>query len=223
MKEESETMYRIRIQDTLTFVALWVALLFIAPSYASAASVRQVTMDEMIQQSQLVFEGEVTAIENKETGPRRIHTLVTLTILDVIKGEYPSDSITLSFLGGTVGDVTLTVSDMVVPQVGEHGIYFVESLERLQVHPLYGWSQGHFLVETDDSGTDRVLTNGELPVTEVLGSMPADQMTAGQAPVRALSRGVARGISQAQTKKDARGMTADQFKKILREYMGVKP
>jgi len=222
MKEESEKMNRIT-HATLTFVALWVALLLIAPSYVSAASVRQVTMDEMLQQSQLVFEGEVTALETKESSPKRIHTLVTLTILEVIKGEYPSTTITLSFLGGTVGNVTLAVSDMVLPQVGEHGIYFVESLERLQVHPLYGWSQGHFLVETDASGTDRVMTNSEQPVTEVLSNMPADQMTADQEPVQALSRGVARGLTVAQMKKDTRGMTANQFKKILRERMGAKP
>ena len=59
----------------------------------------------------------------------------------------------------------MSISDMKVPQVGERGIYFVESLERSQVHPLYGWSQGHFIVEMDDTGADRVMTTRKQPVT----------------------------------------------------------
>ena len=148
---------------TLSFMSIWAYLLFISISYTHAASVRHVTLDEMLQQCQFVFEGKVLALEARENSQKRIHTYVTFEILDVIKGEYPGDTLTLSFLGGTVGDVTMGVSDMKVPQVGERGIYFVESLERSQVHPLYGWSQGHFLVQPDGTGMDRVMTSNKQP------------------------------------------------------------
>ena len=71
-------------------------------SNGNAASVREVSMDEMLQQSQFVFEGTVTAIEARENSQKRIHTYVTFEIKDIIKGEYHSNIITLRFLGGTV-------------------------------------------------------------------------------------------------------------------------
>ena len=200
--------------------AIWMALLLMPISYGNATSVREVSMDEMLQQSQFVFEGTVTAIEARENSQKRIHTYVTFEIKDIIKGEYHSNIITLRFLGGTVGDVTMTVSDMRLPQEGEHGIYFVESLERFQVNPLYGWSQGHFIVERDATGSERVMTNRRLPITGVMDYMPDEQMTPGKERIQALSKGVLRDLVVAQEGKDNRGMTVDEFKKVLHKRMG---
>ncbi len=188
-------------------------------SYGHAASVRQVTMDEMLQKCQFVFEGTVLILEAEKNSQKRIHTYVTFEIKDIIKGEYSSNTITLSFLGGKVGDVTMVVSDMKVPQVGEHGIYFVESLERSQVNPLYGWSQGHFVVQSDDTGMDRVMAGNGRPVTGVMGNIPIEQMESTQEAAPLLSKGVARGVSFAQKDNGNKGLTVEEFKKILREKM----
>lgn len=196
---------------------LGVFLFLVAIPNGFAASVRQVNIDEMLEQCQFVFEGNVVSVEARENSQKRIHTYVTFEIRDVIKGDYPSDSITLSFLGGTVGDVTMAVSDMKFPQIDEHGIYFVESLSKAQVHPLYGWSQGHFLVEADDSGLDRVMTNSREPVTGLEGGGAVEQMKS--EPLQGPSKGVASGLTLAQTKKEIRGLTADEFKTALHERM----
>ncbi|CCK79591.1 hypothetical protein [Desulfobacula toluolica] len=206
----------------LKTLSMWAYLFLISISYGHAASVRQVTMDEMLQQCQFVFEGTVLTLEAEENSQNRIHTYVTFEIQDIIKGEYSSSTITLSFLGGTVGDVTMDVRDMKIPQVGEHGIYFVESLKRSQVHPLYGWSQGHFLVQSDDTGMDRVMTSNEQPVTEVMKDNALEQMSPSQeetAPL--LSKGAARGIKFALKDNDNKGLTAEEFKNILREKMDM--
>jgi hypothetical protein len=208
---------KIRNHVILKFIAIWMGLLLMPISNGDAASVREVSMDEMLQQSQFVFEGTVTAIEARENSQKRIHTYVTFEIKDIIKGEYHSNIITLSFLGGTVGDVTMAVSDMRLPQEGEHGIYFVESLERLQVNPLYGWSQGHFIVERDVTGTERVMTNRRLPITAVMDKMQDEQMAPGKERIQALSKGVVRDLVVAQDKK---GLTVDEFKRVLHERMG---
>ncbi len=192
----------------LTYCAVWIALLLMPYTYGHASSVREVSLNEMIQKSQFVFEGTVTVIEARGNSQKRIHTYVTFEITDVIKGEYPRKTITLRFLGGTVGGVTLAVSDMQLPQEGEHGIYFVESLERLQVHPLYGWSQGHFIVEHDATGIQRIMTNRRLPVTAVM-----DKMQDGQ---QELSKGVVRDFVIEKSKK---GLTVDEFKRVLHERM----
>ncbi len=198
-------------RHTSHFIALLVFMALAPISYGNAASVREVTMAEMLQMCQFVFEGKVISTEAKEDNNKRIHTFVTFRIQEIIKGEHPNDTVTLTFLGGTVGDVTMMVSDMKFPEVREHGIYFVESMKRQQVNPLYGWSQGHFLVEIDDKGTERVLTRSKQPVTEV-------QRTSAQAPTR-LSTGIARGLTLGR-EQGAKGLTLGEFKKALHERLG---
>lgn len=210
---------KIRNHVILKYSAIWMVLLLMPISYGKASSVREVSLNEMLQQSQFIFEGTVTAIEARENSQKRIHTYVTFEIKDIIKGEYLGNIITLSFLGGTVGDVTMAVSDMRLPQEGEHGIYFVESLERLQVHPLYGWSQGHFIVERDVTGSERIMTNRRLPITAVMDKMQDEQMIPGKEPIQAPSNGVVRDLVVAQDKK---GMTVDEFKRVLHERIGRK-
>lgn len=199
--------------------AVWVCLAGVMGSWAHAAGVRQVAMDEMIQQSRLVFEGEVMDLVSVETGPRRIHTHVTFRILDIIKGDYLQNTITLRFLGGTVGNLTMGVSDMKFPLPGEHGIYFVESLERMQIHPLFGWSQGHFVVRPDRTGTDRVLTASQAPVTAVIQNRSAQQSDPGPAGVMPLSTGVARGVVAYGDGMEENALTTEEFKKSLRDIM----
>ncbi len=204
---------------TLSLIKILVYLFLIPISYGHAASVRQVTIDEMLQQCQFVFEGNVSFIESKKTSSKRIHTFVTYEIQEIIKGNYPNDTITLSFLGGTVGNVTMAVSDMQLPQVGEHGIYFVESLDRSQVHPLYGWSQGHFIVETDDTGTDRVMTSRKKSVIKVEFGMPVKPMTSNRPTSQALSNNFASGLTLAQEEKDTKGLTLVEFKEALHDRL----
>ncbi|MDZ7664865.1 MAG: hypothetical protein U5K27_05970 [Desulfotignum sp.] len=105
------------------------------------------------------------------------------------------------------------------PQPGERGIYFVESLERMQVHPLYGWSQGHFLVRPDETGTDRVMTSSEEVVTAIIQNISSKQMKSIDETVPSLSPGVARGVVLKIEDKDQKALTSDEFKKNLREIM----
>ena len=186
---------------------IFLLLFFICTTSVFATSVLEVSLSEMLQKSQMVFVGKVTDIQVRENVRGRIHTYVTFRIKEIIKGEYGDSAITLSFLGGTVGDVTSAVSDMQYPEKGEHGIYFVESTARAQVNPLYGWSQGHFIVVQDGTGADRVMTNRKLPITRVMDSAAKE--------TRGLSAGVARGIVVGQSKKHEEGLTVQEFKESL--------
>jgi hypothetical protein len=158
-------------------------------------------------------------LESVETGPRQIHTYVTFRILDIIKGNYPQDTLILRFLGGTVGNVTMGVSDMVLPEPGEHGIYFVESLKRMQVHPLYGWSQGHFLVRPDKTGTNRVLTRSRVPVTAVVRNRSDKQTDPGTEAAIPLSKGIARGVIAEENDVAREALSTDEFKRDLKKIM----
>jgi hypothetical protein len=198
------------------FTAFWVVSLLMPLLYANATSVSDVSIDEMVQKSQFVFEGRVIAAEARST-QARIHTYITFEIIDVLKGEYNGNIIILRFLGGTLGDVTLAVSDMQLPQKGEHGIYFVESLERIQINPLFGWSQGHFIVYQDGAGIERVMTNKGLPVTGVKGDTLDQRKVTEHA--QTLSQGVSRDVVVAQDGKRDNGLTTAEFKKILHKRM----
>jgi hypothetical protein len=189
-------------------------------SYLYAASVRAVSIDELIQQSQLVFEGTVTGIDAKENNQKRIHTYVTFTISDVIKGEYTDSVITLRFLGGTVGDNSMLVSEQRIPQVGEHGIYFVESLDRFQINPLYGWSQGHFILERDLAGTHKVMTNRGLAVRGVADTKQTSKIVPDGENTPPLSNGVTSNLVVDTEKNVEHGMKAEDFKAILRQKRG---
>ncbi len=94
---------------------------------------------------------------------------------------------------------------MQMPEVGEQGIYFVESLQRRQVHPLYGWAQGHFLVVADERGVRRVLTKSRRPVTAMQYGPQ----------IRALSDGIARGITVTESDDVTDAMTVGEFKQQL--------
>jgi len=88
------------------------------------------------------------------------------------------------------------------------------------VNPLYGWSQGHFIVERDGAGSERVMTNRRLPVTGVMDYKSDEPTTPGKERIQTLSRGVVRDLVVAQEGEDNKGMTVDEFKTVLHKRMG---
>jgi len=125
---------------------------------AQASSFTKVDMDDLATKSELIFEGEVLS---KAVRPSPYSgqpcTYFLFRIIDVIKGDYPDPTIRLCFAGGTLNGITLQVSDMTMPTVGETGIYFVATLKGEPTHPLFGWHQGHYLVRQDGSKTKKVV------------------------------------------------------------------
>jgi len=182
---------------------------FIFSTAVHATSVVEVSMDEMLQQSALVFEGEVTRVQVRENSRHDIQTLVTFEIIEVIKGEVKGNTLTLTFLGGASAGRKLSVSDMNMPVLNEHGLYFVESLLRKQVNPLYGWSQGHLRLEKGPAGTERVFTRSGRPVRGV-------EQTSGKRSGR-LSNGAARGLLLGGFTDASSALDQSEFKRLLRE------
>ncbi len=186
-------------------IGLWLAT-------GAATSVREVSLQEMLAQAEFIFEGEVIRVAVQQTPDHRPFTRISFRVLEVIKGCFEHPTITLDFLGGKSGGKHLAVTDMEYPALGEHGIYFVESLSRRQVHPLYGWSQGHFVTYADESGRLRIQTAAGQPVTR-LEFEPA-------AGLPRISRGIAKGVL---TRRDAlanEALPLEDFKQQLRLHLG---
>ncbi len=142
-------------------------LLIALPLSAKATSVEETLLEDALANSQLIFEGEVVEVWSGES-PHGIHTWVRFEILDIIKGPRLGSSVTFRFRGGQVGELREEVIGMNIPEVGEVAIYFMESLQRFQVNPLYGWDQGRLPIVADRKGNRRVVSARGNPVTDVV-------------------------------------------------------
>ena len=197
------------------FIVVAALTLCVCAAVLAFPSVLAVSLEQLSTASQLIFEGEVVGkTSDFNANQTSIHTYVTFRVVDVVKGTYNQPEITLRFLGGTVGEIGLNVSDSTVPELGEAGIYFVESLERFQVNPLYGMDQGHFLVL--ESNGQRFMTTRNRRV--ITGLFSDDQP-----PVEGLSNGIARGLSIDEAGGSVAGVTVFQFKQAVRQYSAQLP
>tara|TARA_B100002003_G_scaffold247826_1_gene280187 strand:- start:2573 stop:3256 length:684 start_codon:yes stop_codon:yes gene_type:complete len=134
---------------------------------ATATTVLEMDIDNIARDAELIFEGTVLVSEaRKDTNSGIIHTYVTFQIIDIIKGNYGANDLELKFMGGEVNGEIVQVSGLTIPEAGERGIYFVESLSRDLINPLLGWSQGHFIVLEDDEES-RISTIERLPVSKI--------------------------------------------------------
>lgn len=189
--------------------ALILCLLGMIP-VLNATTVAQLSFDDVVATAELVFEGRVLAVEARETGPRSIHTFVEFEVLDVLKGDYAGATIELSYLGGRVGNRQLEVSEMQVPEAGETGVYFVESLQDRQLHPLVGWSQGHYLIVEDSNGRAHVQSAAHQPIRAISIAPFASAQTLNE-------DGVASGVQIQAIADERSAMSAAGFKALVRE------
>jgi hypothetical protein len=128
------------------------------PRTCGATTVEQMTLAEICDHAEMIVEGRVLSAQSYIEPGGRIATRVRMAVTDRLKGDAGRE-LTLRFAGGTVDGMTLKVADMVVPRPGETGIYFIEDSHGRQVHPLVGWSQGHFVERRDArSGRPGVFT-----------------------------------------------------------------
>jgi hypothetical protein len=171
-----------------------------------------VTFEELLQFAEFVFEGQVIAVESFM--PPNSHlprTCVLFEISEVFKGSHSDDTADLCFLGGISGEYTVKVANMQYPKLDEKGIYFVKSLARQYANPLYGWKQGHFLIETDPyTSREHVMTADRQPVTGI---------TLEEAPPYGLSTGVASGVKTTDRLQIGKAWTVEEFKQNLRSML----
>ena len=150
-------------------LALFLTLMLIGPpQFANASTILKQSFTDISQNAEYIFEGEVIRLDARASAVNGDPvTFVQFQIHDEIKGALGQSVIELSYAGGTLNGQVMKVSDLTMPEVGEHGVYFVESLSKRFAHPLYGWHQGHYVVENDSQGVQRVR-----PQQQVLSTAP---------------------------------------------------
>jgi hypothetical protein len=151
---------------------------------AAATTMVPVTFPELVNNAELIFIGEVVdqraAWEDSRDG-RSIITIVTFNVTRVLKGRAGLTT-QLTFLGGTIGDVTMTVSGMPQFHVGDRDVLFAGPAANA-VSPLVGFAQGRVRIERDArTGADRVRTydGRALVATKALGTPRTTSLAAAE-------------------------------------------
>jgi hypothetical protein len=132
-----------------------VGMLLAGGVHVRATTIEPVSLRQLVQEAELIFEGVVTAVEYRLSDvatPDHValpHTFVTLAIEQTFKGEAATgSSLTLRLQGGFDGqDRALLIPGVPLFDVGERAILFVRG-NGTELCPLVGWEQGRFrLVE----------------------------------------------------------------------------
>jgi hypothetical protein len=128
-----------------------------------ATSVIAPRFEMLVDSADLIFTGQALSQRSEwrnKDGQKSIFTFVTFGVQQVHKGR-ASSTVTLQFMGGTIGDVTLNVAEMPKFKPGERVVLFVAE-NGAAVSPLIGFYHGKFSLRKDSSGRDEVLQhNGE--------------------------------------------------------------
>jgi hypothetical protein len=173
----------------------FVALLALA-AFARATTVEPPSFPELVAEADAIYRGHVTSVQARRVegagGGSTIKTFVTFAVERMLKGaEQPE--VVLQFLGGTVGDDTLTVGGMPQFHVGQREIVFVQK-NGAQFCPLVRVMHGRYHVETDAaSGREFVARENHAPLTDVAQV----QLPMSAAPIAALRSTPAQGLTPA--------------------------
>jgi len=211
--------------------ALLRAFLFVMSLATSAygTTLISLSVNSLSEQAEFVFEGEVISVEAQRSGNRGlVNTYVTFRVIDILKGNAGATDIELKFLGGSLNGEVLEVNGSRLPRLGEHGIYFVESLSRDLINPLLGWSQGHYLIKTV-AGIESMTTVDAKPIIAISpAEADSDPQTSGVSTGAASARSrilsplriatdpnVAEGIV-AIDRDSITGLSPDDFKREIR-------
>jgi hypothetical protein len=156
------------MRSSLLFFLLLAGLAGASP--ARATSVIPPSFPELVAEAEAIYRGRVSRVEARRVehsdGGSVIKTFVTFAVERVLKGPGQTE-VTLEFLGGTVGDETLTVTGMPVFAMGDREIVFVQK-NGMQLCPLVALMHGRYRVKRDESGArEYVARDNGMPLTNV--------------------------------------------------------
>ena len=97
-------------------VMLTVGAMLAATVTIQSASRREVPLEERVRGAERIVAGHVMMVRSEfatnEFGDRLIVTRARVVVSEVLKGQVPGSTVEVNIEGGTVGEVTLLVSDM---------------------------------------------------------------------------------------------------------------
>ena len=203
------------LKKRMRLASIGLVALLIASQQAGAATVLQLGVADLIDGSELIVHGHVVERWTSYDDQRQtVFTHVRIAIDEVIKGSPAGDEVVLQFEGGRHGRLIVSVSDMNLPIAGEEGVYFIEKPDRVQVNPLLGWQQGHFVVRHSEDGLDKLVHTYDLRPVFGVSDDSADSG-------HGVSEGISLGILTEPSGAD-QPLSLSTFKNELRELVEVR-
>ena len=196
------------------FVLLCSALTGLLPAL-HATSVVPPSFAELVSEADAIYRGRVLTVEARKVAARDgstiIKTFVTFAIDRALKGAAQKE-VVLEFLGGTVGDESLTVSGMPKFTVGASEILFVQK-NGVQFCPLVAVMHGRYRVMKDAATANEfVARDNGAPLTDVAEvALPMTQLPAqlrAAAATSAASRGLTTSAFEASIASELQRPTA---------------
>ncbi len=152
-------LIRNRLFPRLMRAAFLLCLVWLPAGRAGATTVIPPDFATLVGTATRVVQATVIGSESAwvvQGGYRVIKTWVTLSVSEQLKGDSPSASLRLEFLGGRVGEDEMRVESSPRFNVGDEVILFVAN-NGVDACPLVGWGHGAYAVRTDvASGEKRV-------------------------------------------------------------------
>ncbi|MBW0000170.1 MAG: hypothetical protein JO015_13795 [Verrucomicrobia bacterium] len=146
---------------------------------AHGSSALPLTLPQLTHSAALIADATVQSVQcfwATPSGAQTLRTKVTFQVNQAVKGN-PGPTFTLEFLGGQVGQQSLSVEGVPQFQPGGRYIIFSESPDKAVVCPILGLDQGALRVVHDQqSNVDRVFRHWGQPVNgreDFAGRIPA--------------------------------------------------
>ena len=152
------------------YAAAMVASMFMLSAQAGATTLLKKSFDDLVTEADAIVVGTVSDTQAQYGADRKIHTLVTITDLQVVHGDYQESSLTLQLPGGRLENDVMVVHGSPRFAVKDRVVVFVQGNGK-QFVPIVGWIQGVFRLELDaKTGRQKVTDHERNPVLEVRGS-----------------------------------------------------
>ena len=168
----------------LGLLASAVALGLAAPAPANATVVKASSLIEKVELAPVIIHGTVERIETRWVVPgARLETLVTLNVIEAIKGDFsPKERVTFRRGGGEKDGFTQTAPGLAEYELGEEVIMFLEPLGASYVaigigigkYAVEPWGEGKFVTHDPDVAElryDEILEKPH-PIRKALAMQP---------------------------------------------------
>jgi hypothetical protein len=130
------------------YLSLIVAVLLSIATTAYATSVRRLNLDDLITTAHSIVEGDVVGSRTyRSDDGKLILTSYTINVRESLKGA-PGSTVTLTTVGGRIGNSILHVAGMPVFQPGEKAVLFLEKSRGYTT--VVGLNQGKFTISNNE-------------------------------------------------------------------------
>ena len=145
------------------------ALIVLSPLAVCATQIYYRSVRELGSQSQLVVRGHVVGVRSYWNDRQtKIFTETTIATDESYKGKAGA-TVKLTQLGGTVGNMKVTVSGALYWRPGEEVLLFLEPYTAGTFH-VSGFSQGKFTVERDPDTGEPFVRQADAGDVQMLGA-----------------------------------------------------